>query len=69
MIDVSERRHELLTRIVNAGSQGYQIQQGELCDVLSLGLHDLIVLTNSKTPPQRAVATARGRAFSRRTAA
>lgn len=69
MIGLTEEQHALLERICAAGAAGHVIKQGELGTALWFGVHGLAEITNSKTPPQRAVITARGRAFTRRTAA
>lgn len=69
MIALTDRQHDLLTRIRDAGSEGYEVRQGELCDVLLMGTHGLTVFTNQRQTPQRVCITPRGRGFINRVAA
>lgn len=69
MIALTDQQHDLLTRIREAGRDGYVIRQGELGDMLMFGLHDLATFGNTETRPQRAFITSRGRPFSFRVAA
>lgn len=66
MNEAAEHRHELLIRCIDAGPAGHAIEQGELADAITLGVLDLVILT--KTQPQRAVATLKGKAHVRRAA-
>lgn len=69
MTNLTADQHDLLTRIRDAGKDGYVIRQGELGDMLMFGLHGLATFGNAQERPQRAFITGKGRAFSFRVAA
>lgn len=69
MIALTEFQHDLLCRISDAGTDGYEVQQGELCAALHMGTYGIVEFTNARQSPQRVRITARGRQFIWRTAA